>query len=169
MVVHQCPCGALACRRRPRGARPRSRVRLVFAPDSSRKTSRVGSKPPCRRRQARRARAISGRSCSLARSVFFYISAPSSGARSDGGQGANQSQGAAQLGQGQIGLSLQERAQLAAMLCHDQGLRGQRSDVAPPDRRCAAVVAEAFSPSQARHRSAPPLLRGCLPRRRRRP
>ena len=82
MVVHQCPCGALACRRRPRGARPRSRVRLVFAPDSSRKTSRVGSKPPCRRRQARRARAISGRSCSLARSVFFYISAPSSGARS---------------------------------------------------------------------------------------
>ena len=48
---------------------------LVLAPDSSRKISRAGSKPPCRRRHARRARAMSGRSCSLARSVFFYMSA----------------------------------------------------------------------------------------------
>ena len=43
------------------------------APDSSRKISLAGSKPSWRRRHARRARAMS---CSLARNVFFYTSAP---------------------------------------------------------------------------------------------
>jgi hypothetical protein len=72
--------GLLAWTRSPRGARPHRRVRLVFAPDSSRKISLAGSKPSWRRRHARRARAMSGLSCSLARSVFFYMSAPSSSA-----------------------------------------------------------------------------------------
>jgi hypothetical protein len=51
---------------------------LVLAPDSSRKISLDGSSPACSRRHVRRARAISGRSCSLARNVFFYMSAPAS-------------------------------------------------------------------------------------------
>ena len=66
----------------PLGARPHRRVRFVLAPDSSRKISRAGSKPAWRRRHSRRARAMSGRSCSLARSVFFYMSGPSSPGRS---------------------------------------------------------------------------------------
>jgi hypothetical protein len=82
VVVCQWPWGLLAWTRFPRGARPRRRVRLVFAPDSSRKINRAGSKPSWRRRHARRARAMSARSCSLARSVFFYLSAPSSPAHS---------------------------------------------------------------------------------------
>lgn len=71
VVVRQWPCGALASRRRPRGARPRRRVMFVFAADSSRKTSLAGSRPPWPRRHRRRARTMSGRSCSAARRVFF--------------------------------------------------------------------------------------------------
>ena len=67
------------------GARPRRRVMFVFAPASSRKTRRAGSKPfrafAARASTRLRLRATSGRSCSLARSVFFCTSAPSSPAR----------------------------------------------------------------------------------------
>jgi len=82
VVVRQCPCGQFASKRFPRGARPRRRVRFVLAADSSRKTSLVGSKPPCCRTHRRRAFAMSGRFCSAARSVFFYRSAPSRPTRS---------------------------------------------------------------------------------------
>lgn len=74
MVVRQWPHGALAWTRLPRGPRFRERVRLVLAPDLSRKTSRAGSKPVCRRRHARRAFLMSGRSCSAERRAFFYVS-----------------------------------------------------------------------------------------------
>lgn len=53
VVVWHWPIGALAWRRSPRGARPHRRVMFVFAPVSSRKTSRAGSNPPCRRRHRR--------------------------------------------------------------------------------------------------------------------
>jgi hypothetical protein len=59
------------------------RVILVLALDSSIKTSLAGSKPSCRRRHALRARAMSGGPCSLARSVFFYMSAPYRSKRSE--------------------------------------------------------------------------------------
>jgi hypothetical protein len=71
VVVCQCPCGAWQISRSPLGARPRSRVMLVLAADSSMKTSRAGSSPPWRRFHRRRACATSGRFCSAAWSVFF--------------------------------------------------------------------------------------------------
>jgi len=83
VVLFQCPCGAKPSTRWPRWARPRSRVILVLALDSSRKISRAGSNDVCCRRQFRRARIMSGRSCSLARSVFFYMSAPYSPVRNE--------------------------------------------------------------------------------------
>jgi len=55
----------------PRGERPRKRVILVLAADSSRKTRREGSEHPWISRQMQRARATSGRDCSEARRVFF--------------------------------------------------------------------------------------------------
>jgi len=46
VVVHQWPRGAWQTSRFPRGERPRSRVILVLAADSSIKTIRAGSSPP---------------------------------------------------------------------------------------------------------------------------
>ena len=48
------------------GETPRNRVMFVLAPDSSKKISVAESNPVCRFCQRRRARAMSGRSCSLA-------------------------------------------------------------------------------------------------------
>ena len=71
VVVFQCPQGRVALRRLPFRLRPRSRAMLVLAPVSSTKTSRSGFSQVCQRRQNRRLRATSARSCSAARSVFF--------------------------------------------------------------------------------------------------
>ncbi len=71
VVVFQCPCGSGATNRSLRGARPRRRPILVEAPVSSINTSCLGSKPFRRFRQATRASATSGLSCSAACAVFF--------------------------------------------------------------------------------------------------
>src|SRR6185437_4088284 len=55
----------------PRGARPRSRTRLVLTAVSSMNTSRAGSSMPCARIQRRRARATSARCRSAACRLFF--------------------------------------------------------------------------------------------------
>src|SRR6185503_5377904 len=71
----QCPQGTRPTRRAPRLARPRSRAMLVVVPVSSRKTSRAGSRSGCAAIQAARAAATSGRSCSLACTIFFKADA----------------------------------------------------------------------------------------------
>ena len=76
VVVRQCPWGKAKRRRRPLGQRPRIRVMFVLAADSSRKTRREGSRPGWRRFQRRLFLATSGRPCSLAWSVFFYMPVP---------------------------------------------------------------------------------------------
>src|SRR3974390_2994355 len=57
--------------RTPLRQRPRSRLMAVFVPVSSMKTSRVELSIDCLRFHNRRARATSGRVCSLARRLFF--------------------------------------------------------------------------------------------------
>src|ERR1700724_1593062 len=72
--VFQCPNGALARSLRRLGQRPRKRVILVVAPLASRKRSRCGSRRLRGWRtsvHSSRACLMSGRSCSLARRVFF--------------------------------------------------------------------------------------------------
>ena len=69
--VRQRACGALPTSRRPRAARPCVRVMLVLAQVSSMKTRRRGSSRCCQRFQRSRRRVTSGRSCSLARRLFF--------------------------------------------------------------------------------------------------
>ena len=66
-----CREGTLATSFSPRGAQPRSLVMLVLAQVSSMKTSRAGSSRPWCVFQRNRLRATSGRSCSVANSVFF--------------------------------------------------------------------------------------------------
>src|SRR6266545_4708738 len=61
--------------RRPRLARPRSRAIAVEVPVSSMNTSRAGSRAGCSSFQAARASATSGRSCSLACTIFFEADA----------------------------------------------------------------------------------------------
>src|SRR5262245_63771639 len=73
--VRQRPCGTLATRRVPRGARPWVRVMLVLAQVSSMKTRRVGSIRPWYFFHCARRRATSGRSCSLACRLFFEADA----------------------------------------------------------------------------------------------
>src|SRR6202022_4216510 len=65
------PCGIGARQRLPRFERPRSRAILVEAPVSSMKTSLSGSRLGTSSRQAWRAAATSGLSCSAACAVFF--------------------------------------------------------------------------------------------------
>src|SRR5215472_6507985 len=69
--VRQRPCGSLAIKRLPRGARPWRRVILVLAQVSSMNTKRLGSSRPWYFFHWARRRAISARSCSLACKVFF--------------------------------------------------------------------------------------------------
>src|SRR4051812_45772544 len=71
----QCPHGTRPTRRAPRLARPRSRAMLVVVPVSSRKTSRAGSRSGCAAIHRARAAATSGRSCSLACTIFFEADA----------------------------------------------------------------------------------------------
>src|SRR5215831_2982855 len=69
--VRQRPCGSLAIKRLPRGARPWRRVILVLAQVSSMNTSRLGSSRPWYFFHWARRRAMSARSCSLAYRLFF--------------------------------------------------------------------------------------------------
>src|SRR5580700_10962250 len=71
VVVSQRPPGAWSWSLWPWRARPRSRVILVLAHDSSMKTSRSMGSPPWASCQSFLFSAMSARSCSLARSVFF--------------------------------------------------------------------------------------------------
>jgi hypothetical protein len=71
VVVIQWPCGTGATSRCPRGARPKSRTILVFAPVSSMNTRRPGFRPGWLARHSSRALATSARSCSAARNDFF--------------------------------------------------------------------------------------------------
>ena len=121
----------------PRRARPRRRVMLVLAPDSSRKISRAGSKPACCRRHARRARAMSGRSCSLARSVFFYMSAQGPPARNDA---AKSIQSGAAFLQGQVGFAVRPQLAWATISACARRVRGRC-------RQCVALL-RSFLPSQ---------------------
>src|SRR5229473_1922193 len=70
-MVFQRPCGTLAGSRRPRGPHPRSGAMLVLVQVSSMKTRRTGSIRLWRAVHCARRRATSGRSCSLASTVFF--------------------------------------------------------------------------------------------------
>src|SRR5207245_6537062 len=67
----QRPWGTLATSRSPCGAHPLSGAILVFIQVSSMKTRRSGSIRPCRFIHRTRRRAMSGRSRSLATTVFF--------------------------------------------------------------------------------------------------
>ena len=69
--VFQCPCGTLSISASPRVAQPWVRVMLVLAQVSSMNTIRLGSTQRWTQRQRLRRRTTSGRSCSLAKSVFF--------------------------------------------------------------------------------------------------
>src|ERR1035437_6819476 len=69
--VFQWPCGTLATRRSPRGARPEWRTILVVTDVSSIKMSRLPRKDNCSAFSSARAAATSGRSCSAACNVFF--------------------------------------------------------------------------------------------------
>ena len=71
VCVSHCPAGALSWQRFPLRARPYRRVILVLAPDSSRKTNRYGATVAWNWRHRSRCVAMSARSCSLARRVFF--------------------------------------------------------------------------------------------------
>src|SRR6266851_6569195 len=70
-MVFQRPCGTLVRNRRPRGPHPRSGAMLVLVQVSSMKTRRPGSIRLWRAVHCTRLRATSGRSCSLASTVFF--------------------------------------------------------------------------------------------------
>ena len=76
VVVFQWPPGTASKSRWPAGARPYCRVMLVLAPLSSKKTRRLGSTLRIFLFQALRCFFTSGRSCSLAWSVFFYACSP---------------------------------------------------------------------------------------------
>src|SRR5437660_9621141 len=69
--VRQRPCGTLATSLWPRAQRPCVRVMLVLAQVSSMKTRREGSSRPWYFFHCARRLATSGRSCSLARRLFF--------------------------------------------------------------------------------------------------
>src|SRR6476659_437226 len=71
VMVFQWPWGTLATSLSPRGAQPRSDSMLVFAHVSSMNTRRLGSIPLWRFVHWARRRATSGRSRSLATTVFF--------------------------------------------------------------------------------------------------
>jgi len=76
VVVFQWPPGTVSKSRWPAGARPYCRVMLVLAPLSSKNTRRLGSTLRSFLFQAARCFFTSGRSCSLARSVFFFACSP---------------------------------------------------------------------------------------------
>jgi hypothetical protein len=71
VVIFQWPCGTLASRRSPLGARPRGGVMFILAQVSSINTSRSGFRSGCSRLNSSRLSATSGRSCSAAMSTFF--------------------------------------------------------------------------------------------------
>ena len=71
MMVFQFPCGTFWTSRSPCGAPGQRRVIVVETLVSSMKTSRLGSSLGCCFCRALRAAATSGRSCSVARRLFF--------------------------------------------------------------------------------------------------
>src|SRR5450755_1136146 len=71
VTVFQFPCRTFWMSRSPCGARPYRRVIVVDTAVSSMNTSFLGSSVFCRRCNALRAAATSGRSCSAARKLFF--------------------------------------------------------------------------------------------------
>src|SRR6266851_10009464 len=71
VTVFQFPCSTFWTSRSPCGARPYRRVIVVDTLVSSMNTSLLGSSFFCRRCNALRAAATSGRSCSAARKLFF--------------------------------------------------------------------------------------------------
>src|SRR5450631_1232487 len=71
VTVFQFPCSTFWMSRSPCGARPYRRVIVVDTAVSSMNTSFLGSSVFCRRCNALRAAATSGRSCSAARKLFF--------------------------------------------------------------------------------------------------
>jgi hypothetical protein len=104
-------------------------------------TSRAAFKTGCRARQARRAAATSGRSCSAACWVFFSSHATSGEKATDRGRADLDSVGrqpVAQFGERKVRLSRQERV-------HPLGVRGQLRTLAAADpigrERAAAAPA----------------------------
>src|SRR5271165_3845121 len=71
VIVFHSPSGTRPINLTPRGARPRSRTKLVLTAVSSINTNRAGSSMPCSRIQRRRARTTSARSRSAACRLFF--------------------------------------------------------------------------------------------------
>src|SRR6476620_6398448 len=71
VTVSQCPMGASANTRSPRGLQPSRRTMLVVTAVSSINTRRAVSSQPCSRIQRRRARATSARLRSAACRLFF--------------------------------------------------------------------------------------------------
>src|SRR5580692_748136 len=169
VVVCQWPCGAWAWRRWPLGDRPRSRVMLVLAPDSSRKIRRAGSKAACWRSHRRRAWRMSGRFCSLARRVFFYMSVPS--VPRDNGWleecSAPSGPGAFPPTSGRVcGPAF---AAVAAGGSEPVWALGRRSDGGGAGRRCDDVAAGVFLPDRGKHGSGGRLPHGSPPSGRKQP
>ena len=96
------PWGAWSATRWPRSPRPSRRRRLVATPLSSRKTRWVGSRVGAVAAHCARAAAMSGRSCSEARIVFFTGAAQLVHGPPDGRQTGRRGEGPLQFGEGAV-------------------------------------------------------------------
>ena len=133
VVVDQRPPGAWACNRWPPRTRPHKRVMFVFAPLSSMNTKRLSGMSRARRRhQPRRAR-MSGRFCSLARSVFFTAIAQTLERVVNCDPAAANPAGFAQLLQGGIGMGAQGPLQAL------QGWPSNGRHTTPSSLACAKI------------------------------
>ena len=91
------------------GPRPYRRRRLVATPVSSRKTRRVGSRVGVVATQCARVAAMSGRSCSDARTVFLKGEAQLFHGPPDRGQTGGRAQGDLQVREGAVRLRVDQR------------------------------------------------------------
>jgi hypothetical protein len=134
--VRHLPKGALARRRLPRAHRPRVGVMLVLVQVSSMNTKRAGSSLPWWRFQRSRRLLTSGRSCSLAKRLFFITDALSPDeARQHGGIGLDpmlSHQPARDRYQGQITLTLNElRKPLSQRFKYRAAIPAHRTGLGP--------------------------------------
>ena len=145
VVVSQRPWAVLPCARFPRGARPRSRVRLVLGARFVEKDSAGRSKPLWRRRHARRARAMSGGLARWPGSVFFICQPHLSRRVVDGRERALQGDAARSSFKVRSGFLPSRARHLTLMRGPNHRLAPERSS-RRRSRRCADAVARVSSP-----------------------
>jgi hypothetical protein len=151
VVIFQWPCGADPRKRLPRSALPRDLIMLVAQPVSSTKMSLSGSRLAWLSRQRCRPAATSGRSVSLASTVFFVTEPHLKQQARDcalAGFDAERQKPSAKLYQGDVGLFFDSRLQPI-------GMRRQRR-TAPACMRLggnAALAAENLHPFNSRRRT----------------